>query len=57
MAATLQELAVEIIDVIRHHERNCRRSSGQGAACVELQECREEMADMITEQLRKANRK
>ena len=55
--ATIQELATEIVAVFRRHERNCRYSAGKGAACVELPECREELADLVVEQIRKVNRK
>jgi hypothetical protein len=55
--ATIQELATEIVETFRRHERNCRYSAGKGAACVELAECREELADLVVEQIRKVNRK
>ena len=48
---------MEIVETFRQHERNCRYSAGKGAACVELPECREELADLVVEQIRKVNRK
>jgi hypothetical protein len=53
---TLQELAHDLVELIRHHERNCRHCAGVGLACVECPECREAMEDALLDALRKVNR-
>ena len=56
-AVTLQELAHDLVALVRHHERNCRHCASVGLACVECPECRAIMEDEILDALRKVNRK
>ena len=53
---TLQELAHDLVALVRHHERNCRHCASVGLACVECPECRAIMEDEILDALRKVNR-
>jgi hypothetical protein len=53
---TLQELAHDLVEIMRQHERNCRHCAGEGLACVECKECRAIMEDEILDVLRKVNR-
>jgi hypothetical protein len=54
---TIQQLAARVLEVIRQHERNCSHCIGVGLACVECDECRAVMEDLVVDELRKANRR